>query len=123
MKSPTGSPGVASGLSAPVPPVPVLMASTSVDVVLVDTLGELLAFYAAGDVAFVGGSLVPVGGHNLLEPAALGKPTITGPHSFNSPDAARLLERGACIAARDRCHTLADAVQKLAGVIRCPRPH
>ena len=48
-------------------------------VLLVDTVGELAALYAAADVAFVGGSLVPVGGHNLLEPAALGVPVITGP--------------------------------------------
>jgi 3-deoxy-D-manno-octulosonic-acid transferase len=66
------------------------------DVLLVDTLGELLDFYAAADVAFVGGSLVPVGGHNLLEPAALGMPILTGPHNFNSEDVARLLiSRGA----------------------------
>ena len=50
------------------------------EVLLVDTLGELFDFYAAGDVAFVGGSLVPIGGHNLLEPAALGLPILTGPH-------------------------------------------
>ena len=60
-------------------------------VLLLDTLGELLDFYAAADVAFVGGSLVPVGGHNLLEPAALGVPILTGPHNFNSADIARLL--------------------------------
>ncbi len=76
------------------------------DVLLVDTLGELLAFYAAGDVAFVGGSLVPVGGHNLLEPAALGKPTLTGPHSFNSPEAARLLEEAHALLRVTRCHRL-----------------
>jgi 3-deoxy-D-manno-octulosonic-acid transferase len=63
-----------------------------VDVLLVDQLGVLLDFYAAADVAFVGGSLVPVGGHNLLEPAAMGKPVLTGPHTFNSPQAAALLE-------------------------------
>ena len=50
-------------------------------VLFVDTLGELLDFYAAADVAFVGGSLVPIGGHNLLEPAALGVPIVTGPHN------------------------------------------
>jgi 3-deoxy-D-manno-octulosonic-acid transferase len=49
-------------------------------IVLVDTIGELNLFYAAADVAFVGGSLVPVGGHNLLEPAALGLPVLVGPH-------------------------------------------
>lgn len=62
-----------------------------VEVLLLDSLGELLAFYGIADIAFVGGSLVPVGGHNLLEPAALGLPLLAGPHSFNSPDAARLL--------------------------------
>jgi len=67
-----------------------------VAVLLLDSLGELLEFYAAADVAFVGGSLVPVGGHNLLEPAALGVPVLTGPHNFNSADVARLLvARGA----------------------------
>ena len=58
---------------------------------LVDTVGELAALYASADVAFVGGSLVPVGGHNLLEPAALGVPVITGPFNANSEDVARLL--------------------------------
>jgi len=62
-------------------------------VLLVDTVGELAALYAAADVAFVGGSLVPVGGHNLLEPAALGVPVIMGPHNANSGDIARALVR------------------------------
>tara|TARA_R110000868_G_scaffold69261_1_gene204158 strand:- start:37185 stop:38429 length:1245 start_codon:yes stop_codon:yes gene_type:complete len=48
-----------------------------------DTMGELKLFFAAGDVAFVGGSLVKIGGHNVLEPASLGTPTITGPYMFN----------------------------------------
>ena len=54
---------------------------SSHEVLLLDTLGELLDFYAAADVAFVGGSLVPVGGHNLLEPAALGLPVLSGPRA------------------------------------------
>jgi 3-deoxy-D-manno-octulosonic-acid transferase len=61
------------------------------DVLLLDSLGELLDFYAAADVAFVGGSLVPIGGHNLLEPAALGLPVLTGPHHSNGEEIARLL--------------------------------
>lgn len=61
------------------------------DVFLGDTMGELTFFYAVADVAFVGGSLVPVGGHNLLEPAALGLPVLTGPHTFNAADIAQLL--------------------------------
>jgi 3-deoxy-D-manno-octulosonic-acid transferase len=60
-------------------------------VLLLDSLGELLDFYAAADVAFVGGSLVPSGGHNLLEPAALGVPILTGPHNANSEEIFRLL--------------------------------
>jgi len=72
--------------------------SESTSVLLVDSLGELLMFYAAADVAFVGGSLVPIGGHNLLEPAALALPVLTGPHNFNAPDVARaLIERGGAI--------------------------
>ena len=62
-----------------------------------DTMGELLLFYAASDVAFVGGSLVRHGGHNLLEPAALGIPVVTGPHVFNFSEISRLLiTAGAC---------------------------
>lgn len=65
-------------------------------VMLGDTMGELMMFYVAADVAFVGGSLVPIGGHNLLEPASLGRPVLTGPHNFNSEAAAcLLLEAGA----------------------------
>ena len=77
-------------------------AAASADVLLVDTLGELLDFYAAADVAFVGGSLVPIGGHNLLEPAAVGIPILTGPHNENSADIAGLLiERGAAEVVHD----------------------
>jgi 3-deoxy-D-manno-octulosonic-acid transferase len=71
-------------------------------VLLLDSLGELMDFYAAADLAFVGGSLVPVGGHNLLEPAALGVPIVTGPHNFNAPEVARLLSaRGAALIVHD----------------------
>ncbi|MFZ0551146.1 MAG: lipid IV(A) 3-deoxy-D-manno-octulosonic acid transferase [Steroidobacteraceae bacterium] len=67
------------------------VAAESPRVLLLDTLGELLYFYAAADVAFVGGSLAPIGGHNLLEPAALGLPILTGPNNSNGADVARLL--------------------------------
>ena len=63
---------------------------------LVDTMGELLRYYAVGDVAFVGGSLEPIGGHNVLEPAALGRPVLVGPHTFNFDDiTAQLIDAGA----------------------------
>jgi 3-deoxy-D-manno-octulosonic-acid transferase len=52
-------------------------------VVLLDTVGELESVYALADVAFVGGSLVAHGGHNMMEPASLAKPVVVGPHTFN----------------------------------------
>lgn len=65
--------------------------SSSAAVLLLDTIGELPLYYAAADVAFVGGSLVPVGGHNLLEPAAVGVPVLTGPSIDNGREVAALL--------------------------------
>jgi 3-deoxy-D-manno-octulosonic-acid transferase len=62
-------------------------------VFLVDTLGELQQFYAAADVAFVAGSLVPIGGHSLLEPAVLGVPMLSGPYNHNAQDVADLFEQ------------------------------
>ena len=71
-------------------------------VLLLDSLGELLDFYAAADVSFVGGSLVPIGGHNLLEPAALGVPILVGPDNSNGEEIARLLiARGAAEVVHD----------------------
>ncbi len=65
-------------------------------ILLGDTMGELLAFFGASDIAFIGGSLVPVGGHNLIEPAAWGIPILTGPNLFNFAEvAAKLTEAGA----------------------------
>jgi 3-deoxy-D-manno-octulosonic-acid transferase len=82
-------------------------------VFLGDTMGEVPLFYAAADIAFVGGSLVPVGGHNLLEPAALGLPVISGPHVFNAQDIADMfVELGACRMVGD-ADELAEAVRDL----------
>tara|TARA_R110000868_G_scaffold119522_2_gene317316 strand:+ start:1074 stop:2330 length:1257 start_codon:yes stop_codon:yes gene_type:complete len=61
-------------------------------VLLGDTMGELVMLYACADVAFVGGSLVPNGGHNYLEPAALGLPVLSGPHRFNFTEISDLLQ-------------------------------
>jgi len=82
-------------------------------VFLGDTMGELPLFYAASDIAFVAGSLVPVGGHNLLEPASLGLPILTGPHLFNAEDiAAMFAERGASRVVADDAE-LAAALEEL----------
>lgn len=62
-------------------------------VLLVDTVGELMQLYALSDLAYVGGSLVPTGGHNLLEPASLGIPTLFGPHMANFREVAELVVR------------------------------
>lgn len=66
-------------------------------VFVVDTLGELMAFYACANVAFVGGSLQSVGGHNLLEPAAVGTPAVTGPHLHNFAEISRRLKEAGAL--------------------------
>jgi 3-deoxy-D-manno-octulosonic-acid transferase len=70
-----------------------LPCTSDIEIYLVNTMGEVPLFYAAADVAFVGGTLVPVGGHNLLEPASLARPIVTGPHLFNTQDIADKFER------------------------------
>jgi len=71
-------------------------------ILLVDTLGELSVFYAASDIAFVGGSLVPIGGHNALEAAVLGIPVIVGPYIDNITDVVQLLSGvGALVQIKD----------------------
>lgn len=66
-------------------------------ILLVDTIGELLQIYALADVVFVGGSLIPKGGHNPLEPASLAKPIITGPHTFNFAEIMDILKKNNAI--------------------------
>ena len=84
-----------------------------VGVFLGDTMGELPMFYAASDIAFVGGTLVPIGGHNLLEPAALGLPIVTGPYLFNTQDIANMFsELGAFVQVEDATG-LAAALNRL----------
>src|SRR5690606_34204893 len=61
------------------------------DILLGDTIGELRLFYCASDVAFVGGSLIPIGGHNLIEPAAVHLPIISGEHLHNFVEISQLL--------------------------------
>lgn len=77
-------------------------------VFLGDTLGELTLFYAAADAAFVGGSLVPVGGHNLLEPAAMALPIITGPNNFNAEDIADMLQDAGAVSVVQDATSLCD---------------
>jgi 3-deoxy-D-manno-octulosonic-acid transferase len=68
------------------------VAAEEEDVLLVDVLGRLGELYQLGVAAFVGGSLVPIGGHNMLEPAAVGVPVLFGPHTENFAEPAAALE-------------------------------
>jgi 3-deoxy-D-manno-octulosonic-acid transferase len=87
--------------------------SRDTDVYLVDTMGELKMFYAAADIAFVGGSMVPVGGHNILEAAAVGVPVMFGPYMANFKEIAEeVLEREAAVQCRNE-KEIAEAVLKL----------
>ncbi|MFN7095946.1 MAG: lipid IV(A) 3-deoxy-D-manno-octulosonic acid transferase [Gammaproteobacteria bacterium] len=80
------------------------------DIYLGDTMGELLILYGASDIAFVGGSLVPIGGHNMLEPAALAIPSITGPNYFNFATIVSLLEEANGLRKIQNTDELADVV-------------
>lgn len=87
--------------------------TANIDIFLGDTMGELWKFYATADVAFVGGSLIPQGGHNLLEPAALGLPIITGSYLANFKQVAELLQQADALNIVDNAQQLADEVIKL----------
>lgn len=87
--------------------------SSGVEVILLDTMGELDALYAHADVAFVGGSIAPVGGHNTLEPARHGKPVLFGPHTQNQRlETQRLLEAGAAVRVADAI-ALGEALREI----------
>ena len=79
-----------------------------VDILLGDSMGELMAFYGACDIAFVGGSLVANGGHNMIEPAAWGVPVLTGPHLFNFTEASQLLIDGGAMQVANNAKQLAE---------------
>ncbi|MEH6502868.1 MAG: lipid IV(A) 3-deoxy-D-manno-octulosonic acid transferase [Cycloclasticus sp.] len=88
--------------------------SVNTDVFLLDTLGELKLYYATVDIAFVGGSLVPTGGHNMLEPAALSVPVLFGPHVHNFTEISeRLLSKRAAIRVIDEQALAQEVIQLL----------
>jgi 3-deoxy-D-manno-octulosonic-acid transferase len=87
----------------------------SAEILLLDTIGELAGIFELADVVFVGGSLVPTGGHNLLEPAFWAKPIVFGPHMWNFRDIARLFQQaGAALQVRN-AQELSRAVLELLG--------
>jgi 3-deoxy-D-manno-octulosonic-acid transferase len=84
------------------------------EVLLLDSMGELPGLFARADVAFVGGSLVPVGGHNLLEPILEGRPVLFGPHTENAREAAALaLDSGAGCRVADGSDLARTAIEVL----------
>ena len=87
--------------------------SSDIQVLVVDTMGELPLFYAACDVAFVGGSLIPRGGHNLLEPAALGRAVVTGSHFFNFNEITKQFLRANAAIEVSNTEELADTISSL----------
>ncbi|WP_233847696.1 lipid IV(A) 3-deoxy-D-manno-octulosonic acid transferase [Paraburkholderia sp. HD33-4] len=93
-----------------VPPLP-----HNVNVLLGDSMGELGAYYAASDLAFIGGSLLPLGGQNLIEACAVGVPVLIGPHVFNFTQAtADAVAAGAAVQVQDPAD-LARALRELFG--------
>ncbi len=92
-------------------------ASVAADVVVLDTIGELARLYQLATLVFVGGSLVPSGGHNILEPAVFGKPILFGPHMQNFQEIADLFLRNA---AAVQVRTASELQTELLGLLRDP---
>jgi 3-deoxy-D-manno-octulosonic-acid transferase len=81
-------------------------------VLLGDSMGEMLAYYAAADVAIIGGSFLPFGGQNLIEACAVGKPVIVGPHTYNFDEAARgAIKAGAAVRVTDASGAMREALR------------
>lgn len=95
------------------------MLAPETEVLLGDSMGEMYMYYAASDVAFVGGSLVELGGHNLIEAFAMGKPVLTGPHTFNfSEITEQAITSDAAIRVPDAAQVMLQAQQLLCDDIR-----
>ena len=87
--------------------------SPDTQIVLGDSMGEMFAYYAACDLAFIGGSLLPFGGQNLIEASAVGKPVLIGPHTYNFTQASlQATEHGAAIRIQNS-DDLARSLQRL----------
>jgi 3-deoxy-D-manno-octulosonic-acid transferase len=88
--------------------------AAQVQVVLGDSMGEMFAYYEAVDIAFIGGSLLPFGGQNLIEACAVGTPVLIGPHTYNFADATRLaVETGAAVQVGDAAELILVAQRLL----------
>ena len=90
------------------------MVAADTQIIIGDTMGELLLMFGASDIAFVGGSLVPNGGHNFIEPAAWQLPILSGTHVFNFAEVARLLGDAGALTLVPSANELAEQVELLA---------
>jgi len=88
----------------------VVAGDSNADVLLLDSIGELSTAYASASVVFIGGSLVPRGGHNVIEPAALAKPIITGPYTENFREVTRLFNQSKGIIQLEKSADLSDSL-------------
>ena len=93
------------------------MLAAEVRVLLGDSMGEMFAYYAACDIAFIGGSLLPLGGQNLIEACALGKPVLIGPHTFNF---SLVSEQAIAAGAAQRVEDAVDMLQQASVLLRDP---
>jgi len=89
--------------------------ATDIQVVLGDSMGEMFAYYAACDLAFIGGSLLPLGGQNLIEACAAGKPVLVGTHTFNFNEATQLAIVAGAASRVQNAEELAREVSALLG--------
>lgn len=94
--------------------------AVGVQVLLGDSMGEMFAYYAAADIAFIGGSLLPYGGQNLIEACAVGTPVLIGPHTHNFAEATRwAVKAGAALQVKDSAQ-LAEELERLLATTATP---
>lgn len=96
-----------------------LSAPITADIVLGDSMGEMAMYYAASDIAYIGGSLIPLGGQNLIEACAVGTPVLMGPHTFNFAQATEdAIAAGACQRVADADELMVAAAATLGDATR-----
>jgi 3-deoxy-D-manno-octulosonic-acid transferase len=87
--------------------------TSTMDILLGDTMGELMLLFGASDIAFMGGSLVPNGGHNFIEPAAWGLPLLSGEHLFNFTEVSQLMLEADALQITANANELASTLELL----------
>jgi len=98
--------------------------SAQTSIVLGDSMGEMFAYYAAADIAFIGGSLLPFGGQNLIESCAVGTPVLIGPHTFNFSEATQqATQKGAALKVQDARELMTEALSLLSNVDKLNAMH